>query len=175
MAAALGRGCVKKFVVGVVIGVALATAERTLAADNTLPTKAPPAPTARDWTGFYAGVHYGYAAGSSRWSATQSGATTPSLSGSLDMFNAFDAPQGTGSYLHGLQGGYNYMLPSRVVIGAEADVSFPSLLAGSATLSSPLVGQASYQDEGGVFRHRTRPRRLCTRQLAVLCNGRLRL
>jgi high affinity Mn2+ porin len=147
MAEALGRGCVKKFVVGVVISVALAGAKSALAADDNLPTKAPPAPSAYDWTGFYAGVHYGFATGSSRWSATQAGAVAPNLSGSLDMFNAFDAPQGTGSYLHGLQGGYNYMLPSRLLFGVEADVSFPSLLAGSATLSSPLVGQASYQDQ----------------------------
>lgn len=112
-----------------------------------LPTKAPPqtAPAAYDWTGFYAGVHFGYAAGSSRWSATQSGAAAP-LSGSLDMLNAFDPFTGTGGYLHGLQAGYNYMLPSHVVVGAEADISFPSLLGGSSTFSSPASGTAAYQD-----------------------------
>ena len=96
-----------------------------------MPTKAPPqtAPVAYDWTGFYAGVHYGYAAGSSHWSATQSGAATP-LSGSLDMLNAYDPFTATGGYLHGFQAGYNYVLPSHVVVGAEADISFPSLLGG---------------------------------------------
>lgn len=116
------------------------------AADIPLPTKAPPQAPAYDWTGFYVGVHYGYAAGSSRWSAIQTGAVAPPLSGSLDMFNAFDAFAGTGSYFHGLQAGYNYMLPSRIVVGAEADVSFPSLLGGSSTFSSPSSGTASYQD-----------------------------
>ena len=88
-----------------------------------MPTKAPPqtAPGAYDWTGFYAGVHSGYAAGSSHWSATQSGAAAP-LSGSLDMLNAYDPFTATGGYLHGFQAGYNYVLPSHVVVGAEADI-----------------------------------------------------
>jgi high affinity Mn2+ porin len=127
---------------------ALAPSAEAADLSASLPTKAPPplAPSAYDWTGFYLGAHYGYAGGSSRWSATQAGAATPRLTGTLDLFNAFDPLQGTGSYLNGLQGGYNYMLPSRVVVGAEADVSFPSLLGGSATLASPLVGQASFRD-----------------------------
>ena len=37
-----GGVTVKKFVVGAVIGVALATAEHALAADDIMPTKAPP-------------------------------------------------------------------------------------------------------------------------------------
>jgi high affinity Mn2+ porin len=122
-----------------------------------LPTKAPPQTVAFDWTGFYAGVHYGYAGGSSHWSATQTGATGSALSGSLDMFNAFDGYQGTGSYAHGVQAGYNYMLPSRIVVGAEADVSFPSLLAGITTFSSSPSGTASYEDLvefSGTFRAR---------------------
>ncbi len=71
-----GGVTVKKFVVGAVIGVALATAELALAADI-MPTKAPPVQSAYDWTGFYAGAHFGYAAGSSRWSATATGAVAP--------------------------------------------------------------------------------------------------
>jgi high affinity Mn2+ porin len=125
-----------------------ALSQGALAADpSPMPVKAPPASAAYDWSGYYAGTHFGFAGGSSRWSATQGGGLTPSFSGSLDMFNFYDGFHGTGSYLLGFQAGYNYMLPSRLVIGAEADVSFPNLLSGSQTISSPLVGQASFQDQ----------------------------
>jgi high affinity Mn2+ porin len=115
-----------------------------------LPTKAPPAaatPAADDWTGFYAGGHLGYAAGFSDWAATQAGAATPSLSGSLDLFQGYDFSTGRGSYLLGFQAGSNYMLPSRIVLGAEADVSFPSVLGASQAIASPLIGQAIYRDQ----------------------------
>ena len=66
-----------------------------------------------DWSGFYAGANFGYAAGSSRWLATSTGAAAPALTGSLDLFNGYDMFKGTGSYFVGFQGGYNYLLPSR--------------------------------------------------------------
>ena len=115
---------------------------------NVLPTKAPPpaAASADDWTGFYAGSHLGYAAGVSHWSATQPNGA-PSLSGTLDMFQGYNFSTGTGSYLLGMQAGYNYMLPSRIVLGVEADVSFPSVVGATATLASPLIGQATYRDQ----------------------------
>ena len=50
----------------------------------------------------------------------------PSLSGSFGLFQPFDGFKDTGSYFEGLQAGYNYMLLNRLVIGGEADVSFPS-------------------------------------------------
>jgi hypothetical protein len=71
-----------------------------------LPTKAPPppsAPAAYDWTGLHVGAHLGYATGSSDWTATQAGSATPSLAGSLDLFNGFNGFGATGSYLLGLQ------------------------------------------------------------------------
>jgi high affinity Mn2+ porin len=143
-----GGVAVKKFVVGAVIGIAFASVEHTFAADDIVATKVPPPALASyDWTGLYVGTHLGYAAGSSRWSATQAGAPTPSLSGSLDLFNTFDIFKGTGSNLLGLQAGYNYMFPSRLLLSVEADVSFPSLLSGSQTISSALIGQANYQDQ----------------------------
>ena len=126
--------------------------EGAAAADlsRALPTKAPP-PTAAsagdDWTGFYAGGHLGYAAGFSNWTATQAGAATPSLSGALDLFQGYNFSTGKGSYLLGLQAGYNYMLPSRVVLGVETDVSFPSVLGASQPIASPLIGQAIYRNE----------------------------
>ena len=140
-----GGVTVKKFVVGAVIGVALATAEHALAADA-MPTKAPPAQSAYDWTGFYAGAHFGYAAGSSRWSATSTGVAAPALSGSLDLFNGFDMFKGTGSYFAGFQGGYNYLLPSRLLLGVEADISFPNTFGGMATFVSPATSTASYAE-----------------------------
>ena len=115
-----------------------------------LPTKASPVAVtsaADDWTGFYAGGHFGYAAGFSNWTATQAGAATPSPSGSLDLFQGYDFSTGRGSYLLGFQAGYNYMLPSRIVLGAEADVSFPSVLGASQAIASPLIGQAIYRDQ----------------------------
>ena len=113
-----------------------------------LPTKAPPpASTSNDWTGFYAGGHFAYAAGFSNWTGTQAGAATPTLSGTLDLFQGYDFFKGTGSYLLGLQAGYSFMLPSRVVLGVEADVSFPNVLGASQAIASPLIGQAIYRDE----------------------------
>jgi high affinity Mn2+ porin len=99
-----------------------------------------------DWTGYYVGSHLSYATGYSKWSATEAGAVTPSLAGSLNFFHAFDGFKGTGSYLLGLQAGYSYMFPSRLLLGIEADVSFPSLFGGSQVISSDLIGQADYQE-----------------------------
>ena len=92
------------------------------------------------------GGHLGYAWGNSNWT------TAPGLAGSLDMFQPFDVFKGTGSFFAGLQAGYNYMLPNRFVIGAEADASFPSFqnpsgisVGGISTFSSP-VGAESYSE-----------------------------
>jgi high affinity Mn2+ porin len=127
----------------VVIGLMALTGGAT-AAD--LPVKAPPPPaaTSYDWTGVYVGGHIGYAAGSSRWSAMPTGAPGPAQNGPLDLFNSFNAFNGMGSYFEGFQAGYNYMLPSRWLFGVEADVSFPSTITGSSTLSSATSGTASY-------------------------------
>ncbi len=102
---------------------------------------------AYDWTGLYVGGHIGYAAGFSNWSATSASVPAPPLTGSLDLFQGYNFRTGSGSYLLGLQASYNYMLPSGVVLGAEADVSFPSVLGASQPIASPLSGQAIYRDE----------------------------
>jgi len=114
---------------------------------STMAVKAPPAPAPYDWTGYYVGAHLGYAAGSSDWSAAASGTVSPTLTGSLDLYNAYDLFKGTGSYFAGFQAGYNYMLPSRLLLGIEADTSFPSTIAGAATISSPSIGVASYSEQ----------------------------
>jgi hypothetical protein len=39
------------------------------------------------------------------------------------------------------------MLPSGVVLGVEADVSFPNTIMGMQTISSPSIGQATYEEQ----------------------------
>jgi high affinity Mn2+ porin len=89
--------------------------------------------------------------GSSNWSAFQPGAGGPPLNGSFDLPFNFDFMAGTGSYVAGLQGGYNYVFPSRVMLGFETDVTFPNSdvvvpysVRGSQTVTSPLTGQVTY-------------------------------
>ena len=116
------------------------------AAAADLPLKAPAPAAVYSWTGFYVGGHFGYAAGSTSWNATEAGAAVPSLNGAFDLFKSYDPFKGTGSYFVGLQAGYNYMLPSRYVVGFETDFSAPNALAGTQTISSALIGLASYDD-----------------------------
>ncbi len=138
-----------KFLLAAVIGVALATAEKALAADDVMLTKAAPASSngwaADNWTGFYAGGHMGVAWGSSNWTAT------PGISGSTDLFQTIDTFDEAGSFFAGVQGGYNYMLPNRFVVGAEVDASFPSFqnvsgisIGGTSTFLSPTLGPENY-------------------------------
>jgi high affinity Mn2+ porin len=115
-----------------------------------MPLKAPALP-AFDWTGLYVGGHFGYAWGNSNWTANTPGA--PDISGSLNLFRPFDPFTEAGSFSEGLQVGYNRMLANRVVLGAEADVSFPAFpdlagisTGGIATFVSPLLGPESYSE-----------------------------
>ena len=112
-----------------------------------LPAKAP-APQLYDWTGFYAGAHLGYAWGRSDWTEQPDG-----LSGSLNMFQRYDAFANTGSWFAGLQVGYDYMLSNRVVVGVVTDLSAPSWrslnnisIGGISTFVSPMLGQESYRE-----------------------------
>jgi high affinity Mn2+ porin len=97
-----------------------------------------------DWSGAYVGAQLGYSAGSPSWSATQPGG--PELTGSIDLFHAFNVFNGSGSYFGGFDAGYNYVLPSHLMLGIEGDLSFPNTISGSQTVSSDVSGQASYGD-----------------------------
>jgi high affinity Mn2+ porin len=106
-----------------------------------MPIKAPPvAAKPYDWSGFYVGGHFGAAWGLSDWSA----AGGVPLAGSFDLTHGFNAFKGTGSYFVGFQAGYNVVLPSRLLVGAETDISFPNRIEGSQIFSSASAGQASF-------------------------------
>jgi len=116
-----------------------------------MPVKAPTTNQPDQWDGFYIGTHLGYAGGHSGWRADGIGAPTAALSGSIDLFNTFDAFKGTGSYFSGFQAGYNYLLPSRLFLGIEADISFPNMIGGTNTMIAPSIGQATYAETVQMF------------------------
>jgi high affinity Mn2+ porin len=104
-----------------------------------------------DWTGFYVGGHMGYADGNSNWTANPTQGGLPSASGSVDMTVPIDSFSEAGSFFMGIQGGYNHMLANRMVLGVEADASFPAFqnldglsIGGLTSFNSPVVGAASY-------------------------------
>jgi len=118
-----------------------------------MPLKAPAAIPVFDWTGFYLGGHFGTAAGTSNW--TENPVATPgaSVSGSLDLFQPFNPFDEAGSYFAGVQVGYNRMLPNRVVLGVEGDLSFPSFpnlsgisIGGASTFVTPALGPETYSE-----------------------------
>ena len=152
----MGRVAVKTYAMGAVMVVAFATAQHAFAADDIMVTKAAPAPSSNfaynyNWTGFYAGAHLGEAWGSSNWTASAPGA--PAVSGALNLYQPLNVFNDTASFFEGLQAGYNYMLPNRVVLGGEADVSFPSFpnsagisIGGTSAFTSPTLGAVSYSE-----------------------------
>src|SRR6266480_3666068 len=83
------------------------------AADRKLPPRQ--ASTQFDWTGFYVGGHVGYSHGNARVNVVDDDA--------VNFRSSF------GSLIGGLQVGYNYVLPSRFLLGIEADSSFLNYLA----------------------------------------------
>src|SRR5258708_3154753 len=72
------------------------------------------ASTQFDWTGFYVGGHVGYTRGHAE--------VTVADPDPIQFSKSF------GSLAGGLQGGYNYVLPSRFLLGVEADASFLNYL-----------------------------------------------
>jgi hypothetical protein len=128
-------------------------------ADDVFLTKAPAIPfsgfngPAYNWNGFYAGGHFGVGWGSSNWTAA------PGISGSTNLFQTIDTFDEGGSFFAGLQGGYNYMLSNRVLLGAEVDETFPAFqtlpvginpfglsTGGTSNFTSPTLGAVGFAE-----------------------------
>jgi high affinity Mn2+ porin len=116
----------KRVLAGLALGV-LSLDGPAFAAD--IPLKAPRLQPVTDWTGLYFGAHAGFGRGDS--SATL---RDPAVAATT---NTFGGPIG------GLQAGYNIQLPSRIVLGFEADVSFPNYIDGNSVIST-LATAKSY-------------------------------
>jgi high affinity Mn2+ porin len=111
-----GRGMKGICRIGGGAGMVLATCYGALAADlpASLPVKAPVSSLIYDWTGFYVGGHFGYGGGSL-------GPGTNPLPEQGVVF-----PHSVTGLIGGYQIGYNRQFANHVVLGVEADASFPS-------------------------------------------------
>jgi high affinity Mn2+ porin len=96
---------------------ALALASPADAADL---VKAPYRAALFDWTGFYVGAHTGYSLGTSG-----SALRDPALTSTSGHFSGV---------IGGVQAGYNWQFPSGLLLGVEADLTFPSYLTSNFTL-----------------------------------------
>jgi high affinity Mn2+ porin len=129
-----------------------ASAARAADLPAVLPVKAPPATTGYDWTGFYVGGHVGLATGNSPWRLDPLGGGAP-VAGSFNLYRSPNAFTEGGSWLEGVQGGYNLMLRNRVVLGIEGDGSFPAFpdtagltIGGASNFTSPASGAGTFSE-----------------------------
>ena len=108
-----------------------------------------------DWNGWFFGAQMGDAWGRAKWTAT--GAGGAAVSGSLGLSEHVDLFNQSGSYFGGLHAGYDRVLPSGIVLGGEAQVSFPSFpnlagisVGGTSSLRSPS-GEAEQYGENMLY------------------------
>jgi high affinity Mn2+ porin len=134
----------------------IAASTERAAADDLFTSKAPALPfvslggltgPAYNWNGFYAGGHMGLAWGQSNWTGG------PGISGTTNLFQPINSFDEGGSFFFGLQGGYNYVLPNRILLGAEADVTAPSFqtltgvsIGGGSNFTSPTLGAVNFNE-----------------------------
>jgi high affinity Mn2+ porin len=119
------RRSLEHVLAGAAVG-ALTLGTPAFAAD--IPLKAPYLRPAFDWSGFYIGGHTGYGRGSS----------TAVLSDPLAASTNSVVSGVTG----GVQGGYNIQMPSGLVLGVEADLTFPNYFSSNSIVST-LTGARS--------------------------------
>jgi len=84
---------------------------------------APRPPGAHDWTGLHLGGHLAYDLAKAR--------STLLAPGSVESSGAL------GSLFGGVQVGYDHVLPSRILLGVEGDISFPHFVDDGAVTSLP--------------------------------------
>jgi high affinity Mn2+ porin len=98
-----------------------------------MPVKAPYIRSVFDWTGLYVGAHAGFGRGSSTAVLADPATSTTS--------NSF------GGMIGGVQAGYNYQLPSGMLLGLEADFSFPNYLTSNSVVSSLATARSDVTEQ----------------------------
>ena len=99
-----------------------------------IPLKAPAMATVFDWTGLYIGAHTGFSRGASSAILSDPAPDTTS--------NVF------GGQIGGVQAGYNYRSSSGVLVGVEADISFPNYFTSNKIVSSLTTANSASSKRG---------------------------
>ncbi len=134
---------IKGTLVGVLLGGVPFGAARAADKPLALPVKAPRVQPYFDWSGLYIGAHAGYG-----WGRAQ-GILSDPLPAAI--------PHAYGAINGGVQAGYNVVLPSRILLGVEADITFPNYLESNGLVSSPRTrsfGFVEQMDFTGTLRAR---------------------
>ena len=108
-----------------------------------MPVKAPVLERPFDWAGAYIGAHTGYGGGKSNATVFDPAASS--------------ARNNYGGVIGGVHAGYNFVLPSRLLLGVEADLAFPSYLDTNSIASSittPNAALIEQLDYAGTVRGR---------------------
>jgi high affinity Mn2+ porin len=113
---------------------ALAVNDPAAAADPpVLPVKAAARPQAYDWNGFYFGGHVGYGSGHAGTTVWDPGATPGA--------NTF------GGLIGGVQLGYNVVLPSRILLGLETDLTFANVTESNAIVATAPTARSNVTEQ----------------------------
>jgi high affinity Mn2+ porin len=98
-----------------------------------MPVKARHIQSVFDWTGLYIGAHAGYSRGSSNAVLSD-----PATTGTSNVFDGMIA---------GVQAGYNVRLPSGMLLGVEADITFPNYLTSNSVVSSLATARSAVTEQ----------------------------
>ena len=147
----IGRSDIRRWTT-LVLGLLIFSLAGTYAAESQAQEADHPPDQPYDWTGLYLGGHVGGAWGRS-WTSG------PGLDSSNSFFRPINPSDEGGSWFAGLQSGYGYMLPSRLLLGGEVDLSAPSWpkaakgvnpfglsIGGGSAFTSPALGAVSYAE-----------------------------
>jgi high affinity Mn2+ porin len=106
----------------------------------------PPVFASNPWEGFYVGGNVGEVFGTSSYFTNPAGAPASGTAGLYGDPNGQFGPQ-----FGGLQAGYNFVTPSGLLFGAEADFSFPDVLISNLPLTFPAAGPSIANDRLEIF------------------------
>jgi high affinity Mn2+ porin len=98
-----------------------------------MPVKAHSLAPYSSWAGLYLGAHAGFGQGNSNATLID-----PTRS---DAGNRF------GGMIGGVQAGYNFLLPSGILLGVEVDASFPNYIDSNSIVSALTTGQSDVREK----------------------------
>jgi high affinity Mn2+ porin len=111
---------------------------------STLAPPAPP-PSGSPWEGFYGGGHTGFAFATSSYSTNPAGTPATGTVGLYGWDGQFGPLEG------GFQAGYNHVLPTGLMLGAEAQFSFLNVMKSNLPVTFAATGPSMVADKMEIY------------------------